>query len=62
MWQDDKPTGSTIWTIVHSTRPLHEFFKLLATHRLEAVTDVRRFSGSRRQPQYVEAALRVPLA
>jgi uncharacterized protein (DUF488 family) len=49
--------GPTIWTIGHSTRPLQEFLQLLAEYRLEAVADVRRFPGSRRQPQYAQSAL-----
>jgi uncharacterized protein (DUF488 family) len=53
---------STIWTIGHSTRPLDAFLDLLARYRLEAVADVRRFPGSRRQPQYSQAALRDSLA
>jgi uncharacterized protein (DUF488 family) len=52
----------TIWTIGHSTRPLDTFLDLLARYRLEAVADVRRFPGSRRQPQYSQAALRDALA
>jgi uncharacterized protein (DUF488 family) len=52
----------TIWTIGHSTRPLDEFLELLERHRLEAVADVRRFPGSRRQPQYARTALRSSLA
>ena len=52
----------TIWTIGHSTRPLDAFLELLAHYRLEAVADVRRFPGSRRQPQYAQAALRTALA
>ena len=54
--------GSTIWTIGHSTRPLDAFLELLAHYRLEAVADVRRFPGSRRQPQYAEATLNAALA
>jgi uncharacterized protein (DUF488 family) len=54
--------GSTIWTVGHSTRPLDVFLELLAHHRLEAVADVRRFPGSRRYPQYAEAALSATLA
>jgi uncharacterized protein (DUF488 family) len=46
-----------IWTIGHSTRPLEEFLELLAQHELEAVADVRRFPGSRRNPQYAGTAL-----
>lgn len=49
--------NSTIWTIGHSTRSLEEFLELLAHYKLEAVADVRRFPGSRRQPQYAEATL-----
>jgi len=54
--------SSTIWTIGHSTRPLGEFLDLLAHYQLEAVADVRRFPGSRRQPQYAQAALYTSLA
>ena len=39
-------SGPTIWTIGHSTRPLQEFLQLVASYRLEAVADVRRFPGS----------------
>jgi uncharacterized protein (DUF488 family) len=54
--------NSTIWTIGHSTRSLGEFLELLTHYRIEAVADVRRFPGSRRQPQYAEATLRASLA
>jgi uncharacterized protein (DUF488 family) len=53
---------TSVWTIGHSTRPLDVFLGLLAHYRLEAVADVRRFPGSRRQPQYAQAALRDSLA
>jgi len=52
----------TIWTIGHSTRPLKTFLELLTRYQLEAVADVRRFPGSRRQPQYAQAPLRSALA
>lgn len=52
---------STIWTIGHSTHPLDEFLALLAQYRIEAIADVRRFPGSRRHPQYMEANLRASL-
>ena len=55
------PSGPTIWTIGHSTRPLQEFLQLIADYRLEAVADVRRFPGSRRQPQYAQTALSAAL-
>jgi uncharacterized protein (DUF488 family) len=51
-----------IWTIGHSTRPLDEFLDLLARHDLEAVADVRRFPGSRRNPQFAGTALAESLA
>lgn len=54
--------AATIWTIGHSTRPMDEFLQLLAHYRLEAVADVRRFPGSRRQPQYAQATLPNTLA
>ncbi len=51
-----------LWTVGHSTRPLPDFLALLASHQIEVVADVRRFPGSRRQPQYggwaLEAALK----
>jgi uncharacterized protein (DUF488 family) len=54
--------GMTIWTIGHSTRSLASFLDLLAHYELEAVADVRRFPGSRRYPQYIEAALSATVA
>ena len=44
--------GLTIWTIGHSTRPLAEFLELLAANRIEVLTDVRRFPGSRKYPHF----------
>jgi len=49
--------NSTVWTIGHSTRPLKTFLALLEHYQIEAVADVRRFPGSRRQPQYAQAPL-----
>ena len=53
---------SKIWTVGHSSRPLDEFLALLAQHRVEVLADVRRFPGSRRQPQYAQDALAASLA
>lgn len=53
---------STIWTVGHSSRPLDEFLALLAQQRVEVLADVRRFPGSRRQPQYAQDALAASLA
>jgi uncharacterized protein (DUF488 family) len=50
-----------IWTIGHSTRPLDQFLELLAQHGVQAIADVRRFPGSRRQPQFGQDALRSAL-
>jgi uncharacterized protein (DUF488 family) len=61
-FQDGKNAGRTIWTIGHSTRPLDDFLELLARYRIEAIADVRRFPGSRRQPQYAGPALGAALA
>lgn len=33
----------TIYTIVHSTRAIEEFVKILRAYRIEAIADVRRF-------------------
>ena len=52
----------TVWTVGHSTRPIEEFLAALAPYGIELVADVRRFPGSRRLPQYGEAALRTALA
>lgn len=47
----------TVWTVGHSTRPLSDFLAVLAAYRIEVVADVRRFPGSRSQPQYQQPAL-----
>ena len=47
----------TVWTIGHSTRPIGEFLDLLREHDIEALADVRRYPGSRHQPQYARDAL-----
>ena len=41
----------------HSTRPLRDFLMVLAAYRIELVADVRRFPGSRSQPQYQQTIL-----
>lgn len=40
------------YTIGHSSRPEEEFIGLLERHGVEEVVDVRRFPGSRRNPQF----------
>ncbi len=46
-----------IWTIGHSSRTLDEFLALLSQHEIQAIADVRRFPGSRRQPWFGRDAL-----
>lgn len=43
-------SGLNIWTVGHSTHPLEVFLKLLTTHHVEAIVDVRRFPFSPRFP------------
>src|SRR5688572_32117280 len=51
----------TIWTIGHSNRSIEDFLALLAQFKIQLVADVRRFPGSRRQPQYSQATLEATL-
>lgn len=51
-----------LWTIGHSNHPLDTFLDLLQRYGLEAIVDVRRFPGSRRQPQYSRERLCASLA
>jgi uncharacterized protein (DUF488 family) len=47
-----------IFTIGHSTHPIERFVGLLQRHRIELLADVRRFPGSRRNPQFNVGPLR----
>jgi len=42
----------TVWTVGHSTHSFAEFLDILQAHAIETVADVRRFPGSRRNPQF----------
>lgn len=42
----------TLWTIGHSTRDWDVFVGMLQEARIAVLADVRRFAGSRRNPQY----------
>lgn len=55
-------TAATVWTLGHSTRPIGEMLAVLRAHGITQVADVRRFPGSRRQPQYGSAAFARSLA
>ena len=46
-----------IWTIGHSTRPVAELIELVRANGVALLVDIRRYPGSRRQPQYGREAL-----
>ena len=46
-----------LWTIGHSTRPLDVFVAMLQHAGIMVLADVRRFAGSRRNPQFSRDAL-----
>ena len=46
-----------VFTIGHGTRPLDELVATLAEAGVETLVDVRRFPGSRRNPQFNQAPL-----
>jgi uncharacterized protein (DUF488 family) len=50
-------SAGEIFTVGHSTHPIDEFSALLAAADVELVADVRRFPGSRRNPQFGSQAL-----
>lgn len=47
----------TLWTIGHSTRDWPIFVDMLRDAGIAILADVRRFAGSRRNPQYAGAAM-----
>ena len=54
--------GVTVFTIGHGTRPVGELIELLRRAEVETLVDVRRFPGSRRNPQFNQARLAASLA
>ena len=50
-----------IHTIGHGTRPIEELLECLREARVETLVDVRRFPGSRRNPQFGQEPLREAL-
>src|SRR4051794_26549841 len=48
----------TIWTIGHGTRTLEELTSMLAGAGVRTLIDVRRYPGSRRNPQFNQPELR----
>lgn len=55
-------TTGTLWTIGHSNRPWKQFASMLAEAGITRLADVRRFAGSRRNPQFSRDALPAALA
>ena len=51
-----------VTTIGHGTRPAEELVAMLRAARVQTLTDVRRFPGSRRNPQYNQPELAATLA
>jgi uncharacterized protein (DUF488 family) len=49
--------NGTLWTIGHSTREWDVFVAMLEENRIACLVDVRRFAGSRRNPQYSPLAM-----
>ena len=54
--------AGTLWTIGHSVRPWEEFVGMLTAAHIQALVDVRRFAGSRRNPQFSGEAMAAALA
>jgi uncharacterized protein (DUF488 family) len=54
--------GNQAFTIGHSTHPIEQFVALLERHGIQVLCDVRRFPGSRRNPQFNVGPLRDSLA
>lgn len=52
----------TVYTIGHSTHALETFVRLLETHAIQTVFDIRRYPWSRHSPQYNQEALAASLA
>jgi uncharacterized protein (DUF488 family) len=52
----------TIWTIGHSNRSSEEFTKLLQSHGIELLVDIRTVPRSRHNPQYNRDSLPATLA
>lgn len=56
------PDEKTIWTVGHSNHALEHFLRMLSEASITQLADVRRFPGSRRQPQFQQADLETALA
>jgi uncharacterized protein (DUF488 family) len=54
--------AAPVFTVGHGTRPVDELIALLRDAHVETLIDVRRFPGSRRNPQFNQGALAASLA
>ena len=54
--------AGTLWTIGHSVRSWEEFAGMLIAARINALADVRRFAGSRWNPQFSGETMSAALA
>jgi uncharacterized protein (DUF488 family) len=52
-----RDVAGVLYTVGHSTRPIDEFLVLLSDAGIQTLVDVRRYPGSRRNPQFGQAAL-----
>jgi uncharacterized protein (DUF488 family) len=50
-----------VWTIGHGARTAEDFLLILRSAGVQTLVDVRRFPGSRRHPQFNQAALAAAL-
>ena len=60
LWRPARKEGKqedVILTIGHSTRTLDDFIEMLRAHGVTLLVDIRRFPGSRRQPQFNKETL-----
>lgn len=48
---------ATVYTVGHGTKTTEEFIEVLRSAEIERLVDVRRYPGSRRNPQFSRAAL-----
>ena len=51
-----------VWTVGHGTRPAEALVEMLGRAAVQTLVDVRRYPGSRRNPQYNRGALEQSLA
>ncbi len=48
----DRKEAPTLWTVGHSTHTSEDFNKILKSHEIQILIDVRTFPGSRRYPHF----------